>query len=153
MAAMAVLINNKCKRNAETGCIHWMVIIFPWLFHDFLMTEAKNSMTFYGIRDIYQGKEVGCGRPNRVWLVNQFKRNVMKKIKFISIFMLDIAIFLCWCAGLKGETKLTFMTFMNFPKPGVKFHDFSRFSMTGYTLWLPVTFLMVLQRYFFIWRL
>ena len=23
---------------------------------------------------------------------------------------------------------------MNFPKPGVNFHDFSRFSMTGYTL-------------------
>ena len=59
------------------------------------MTESKNSMTFYmtyGIRDMYQGKKVGCGRPNRVGLVNQFKRNLMKKIKSISIFLLDISI-------------------------------------------------------------
>ena len=85
-----------------------MVIIFPWLFHDFWMTKSKNSMTFYmtyGIRDMCQGKEVGCGRPNPVWLGNQFKWNVMKKIKSSSISMLDISISLWWFVGFKRGTE------------------------------------------------
>ena len=47
-----------------------MAIIFPWLFYDFSMTLAKNSMTFYmnyGMKEEYWGKEGGCDRPFHVW--------------------------------------------------------------------------------------
>ena len=81
-----------------------------------------------------QGGMTWQAKHYMIW--SQCKQNVMKLIKNkISIFMLDISISLCWCTGFKRGTEpccfargclIICMTFMNFPKPGVKFHVFSR---------------------------
>ena len=90
-----------------------------------------------------QGGSIQQGKPCMIW--SQFKQNVMKKIKYIVIFTLDITIFMWLCAGFKrwAETcsftrgcLMISMTFMNFPKPGVKFHDFSRPGKRNEIPWL-----------------
>ena len=113
------------------------------------MAEAKNLMTFYttsGMKGTCTRNEGSMRQaiPCMIW--SQFKQNVTKKMKSISTFMLYISISLCWCAGFKRGTKpcsfckrmpYISMPFMNFPKPGVKFHDFSR---PGKRNWNSMTF-------------
>ena len=89
-------------------------------------------MTFYMIYGVKrhvprQGGRMQQGIPCKIW--SRFKQNMMTKMKSIFIFMLDISISLCWCAGFERGNKLCgsargffiiSMTSMNFPKPGDK---------------------------------
>ena len=116
------------------------------------MTEVKNLMTFYMIygmketcRLLRQGGRMRQAKPCMIW--SQFKQNVMTKLNLVLFSYWTYPYpSLSWCAGFqKGPELCGFargcliisMTFMNFPKPPVKFHDFSR---PGKRKWNSMTF-------------
>ena len=139
-----------------------------YFFHDFSMTEALKLRIFFNAswheRDMYQGHKLpprprapaGFAFENHTQRFQSLYRKMWKTPKFDlipCIEMLDERKQQCCFA--KGCLLIS-MTFKDFPKPGVnfhdfsrpgkkmEFHDFSRFSMTGYTLTLILILIVLL---------
>ena len=135
-----------------------MPIFFPWLFHNFSMIKAFKIKDLLHAscheRDMYHNHEGRCNRPVLpLRTTHRVPVTVQEDVEDTKIWSDYINVSLYWNAGWKKEQRCfvrecllisdflwIFKTCCQFPwlfqawKNKMELHDFSRFSMTGYTL-------------------